>query len=414
MRAFAQWRLHASPSPMPHTLQLPRLPRLLRVAGPPARPGPTGGTRPLRACAWLGALAGLLCALAGPAFAQALRGQTVAQGLEHPWGLAFLPQGGFLVTERPGRLRVVGADGRVGPPVAGLPPVVAQGQGGLLDVALDSGFADNRTLYFCFSEPGEGGNSTALARARLSEDGTRLQQVRVIFSQRPKVSSVLHFGCRVVEARDGNLFLVLGERYSRMRQAQQLDNHLGKVVRLTKDGAPAPGNPFIGRPGALPEIWSYGHRNPQGATLAPDGTFWMHEHGPQGGDEINLPQPGRNYGWPVVTFGEQYGGGPIGEGLTEKPGMEPPLYHWTPSIAPSGMAFLTSDRYGPAYRGNLFIGSLKFKLLVRLELEGGRVVREHRLDPVGDRVRDVRQGPDGWLYLLTDSAQGRLVRLLPP
>jgi glucose/arabinose dehydrogenase len=193
-----------------------------------------------------------------------------------------------------------------------------------------------------------------------------------------------------------------------------LDNHLGKVVRLTPDGAPAPGNPWIGRAGARPEIWSYGHRNPQGAAVGPDGRLRLHEHGPQGGDEINLPVAGRNYGWPVVTFGEQYGGGPIGEGITAKPGMEPPLYHWTPSIAPSGMAFLTSDRYGATWRGNLFVGSLKFSQLVRLELAGARVVREHRLDGVGERVRDVRLGPDGLLYLLTDSPKGRLLRVLPP
>ncbi len=344
-----------------------------------------------------------------------VRVQTVASGLEHPWSLAFLPEGGFLVTERPGRLRVIDPQGRLGPPLAGLPEVAARGQGGLLDVVLDAGFERNRTLYFCFSEPAEGGtNSTALARARLAAGSQRLEEVRVIFSQQPRVASPLHFGCRIVQMPDGHLFLVLGERFNRMQDAQKLDNHLGKVLRLTPEGAPAPGNPYLGRPAIRPEIWSYGHRNPQGATLGPDGRFWMHEHGPQGGDEINLPQPGRNYGWPVVTFGEQYGGGPIGEGLTAKPGMEPPLYHWTPSIAPSGMAFLTSDRYGPAWRGNLFVGSLKFQQLVRLELAGGRVVREQRLDGVGERLRDVRQGPDGFLYLLTDSPQGRLLRVVPP
>ncbi len=344
-----------------------------------------------------------------------VRVQTVASGLEHPWSLAFLPEGGFLVTERPGRLRVIDPQGRLGPPLAGLPEVAARGQGGLLDVVLDAGFERNRTLYFCFSEPAEGGtNSTALARARLAAGSQRLEEVRVIFSQQPRVASPLHFGCRIVQMPDGHLFLVLGERFNRMQDAQKLDNHLGKVLRLTPEGAPAPGNPYLGRPAIRPEIWSYGHRNPQGATLGPDGRFWMHEHGPQGGDEINLPQPGRNYGWPLVTFGEQYGGGPIGEGLTAKPGMEPPLYHWTPSIAPSGMAFLTSDRYGPAWRGNLFVGSLKFQQLVRLELAGGRVVREQRLDGVGERLRDVRQGPDGFLYLLTDSPQGRLLRVVPP
>lgn len=350
-----------------------------------------------------------------PTTSEPVRVQTVAAGLEHPWAVAFLPEGGYLVTERPGRLRVIDAQGRLGPPLAGLPEVAARGQGGLLDVALDTGFERNRTLYFCFSEPAEGGsNSTALARARLPAGSTRLEDVRVIFSQQPRVASPLHFGCRIVQMPDGLLFLMLGERYHRMQDAQKLDNHLGKVVRLTAEGAPAPGNPYIGRSGARPEIWSHGHRNPQGATLGPDGRLWMHEHGPQGGDEINLPQAGRNYGWPLVTFGEQYGGGPIGEGLNAKPGLEPPLHHWTPSIAPSGMAFLTSDRYGREWRGNLFIGSLKFSQLVRLELAGTRVVREHRMEGVGERVRDVRQGPDGFLYLLTDSPKGHLLRVLPP
>jgi aldose sugar dehydrogenase len=345
--------------------------------------------------------------------AQDVRGETVTKGLDHPWAVAFLPQGRFLVTERPGRLRVVTADGKIQSPVAGLPQVAAGGQGGLLDVVLDSGFAGNRTLYFCFSEPGQGGNSTALARARLATDESRLEDVKVIFSQKPKVASTNHFGCRIVEARDGALFLTMGERFSRRDDAQKLDNHLGKVVRLTKDGAPAPGNPFIGRADALPEIWSYGHRNSQGATLAPDGSFWMHEHGAQGGDEINLPQPGRNYGWPVITYGENYGGGKIGEGITAKAGMEQPLHYWVPSIAPSGMAFLTSDRYGPSMKGNLFIGSLKFGYLARLELSGGKVVREHKLLADGERVRDVRQGPDGLLYVLTDSWRGSLLRLVP-
>jgi len=357
----------------------------------------------------------LACCLTalGPASAQQMQVQTVAQGLEHPWALAFLPAGRFLVTERPGRMRVIDADGKVGPPLAGVPRVVTGGQAGLLDVVLDSGFSTHRTLFFCFSEPRPCDNSTALARARLSTDSTRLEDVKVIFSQKPKIASNNRFGCRIVETPDGNLFLTLGERFSRKEEAQKLDSHLGKVVRITKEGAPAPGNPFIGRAGALPEIWSYGHRNSQGATLAPDGAFWMHEHGPQGGDEINVPQPGRNYGWPVITYGENYGGGPIGEGITAKAGMEQPLHYWVPSIAPSGMAFLTSDRYGPAMKGNLFIGSLKFGYLARLELGGGKVLREHKLLEGLGRVRDVRQGPDGLLYLLTDLENGRLLRVVP-
>jgi glucose/arabinose dehydrogenase len=362
-------------------------------------------------------LAALLaaCMFGIPALGQDLRSQPVATGLEHPWAVAFVEDGRFLVTERPGRLRVVEADGKVGPPVSGLPEVAAGGQGGLLDVVTDSAYASNRMVYFCFSEPGAGGNSTALAKGRLAPDRTRLEQVQVIFSQKPKFASSLHFGCRIVEARDGALYLTLGDRFRRMQDAQTLDNHHGKVVRLNKDGTPAAGNPYAGRAGALPEIWSIGHRNPQGATLGPDGRLWMNEHGPQGGDEINIPQAGRNYGWPVVTFGENYGGGKIGEGLTERAGLEQPLHYWVPSIAPSGMAFLTSDRYGPAMKGNLFIGSLKFTHLARLELEGGKVAREHRLLAAGgERIRDVRQGPDGLLYVVTDSSRGRLLRLLPP
>lgn len=348
--------------------------------------------------------------------APSLTAVTVAGGLQHPWAVAFLPDGRFLVTERPGRLRVVASDGRVGPPVAGLPRVAAGGQGGLLDVVLDTGFARNRRLYVCFAEPASegGGNSTALASATLSQDASTLQDVKILFSQRPKVASSLHFGCRIVQAPDGNLFLALGERYHRKDDAQTLDNHHGKVVRIQPDGGVPADNPLRQRPGALPEIWSWGHRNPQGAAWGPDGRLWVHEHGPQGGDEINRPEPGRNYGWPVVTHGENYGGGKIGEG-TAKAGMEPPLHSWVPSIAPSGMAFLTSERYGPDWRGSLFVGSLKFGRLHRLEVRDGKVLREERLlEDLGERIRDVRQGPDGWLYLLTDSPQGRLLRLQPP
>ena len=361
----------------------------------------------------VGLVLALALAAAGVAAAD-LRVQEVARGLQHPWAVAFLPDGRFLVTERPGRLRVVGADGRLGPALAGVPRVDAVGQGGLLDLVLDRDFARNRTLYFCYAEPGDGGNSTALARARLSTDAARLEDVRVIFRQQPKVASRLHFGCRIVEAPDGTLYLTLGERYHRMADAQTLHNHHGKIVRVTKDGTVPPDNPFVGRADALPEIWSLGHRNPQGAAWGPDGHLWIHEHGPQGGDELNRPERGGNHGWPVVTFGEQYGGGRIGEG-THKPGVVPPLHHWTPSIAPSGMAWLTSDRYGAAWRGSLFIGALRGQHLVRLELNGTRVVREQRLlQELGERIRDVRQGPDGWLYVLTDAPDGRLLRLLPP
>ena len=342
--------------------------------------------------------------------------EVVASGLSHPWGLAFLPGGRFLVTERPGRLRVVEADGRLGPPLAGLPQVAAGGQGGLLDVITDADFARNRRIFFCYSEPAPkgDGNSTALASATLAPDAAALQDMKVLFSQRPKVASQLHFGCRIVQAPDGHLFLTLGERYGRKEDAQRLDNHLGKVVRIAPTGGAAPGNPLAGRAGALPEIWSWGHRNPQGAAWGPDGRLWIHEHGAQGGDEINRPEAGRNYGWPVITYGENYGGGKIGEG-TAKAGMEQPLHYWVPSIAPSGMAFLTSDRYGTAWKGSLFVGSLKFARLHRLELQGAQVVRdEYLLDGLGARIRDVRQGPDGWLYLLTDSPDGQLLRVRQP
>ncbi|QSI31730.1 PQQ-dependent sugar dehydrogenase [Variovorax sp. RKNM96] len=351
----------------------------------------------------------------GFALAQA-RPETVASGLEDPWGVSFLPGGRFVVTERPGRLRLIGGDGKIGAPIAGLPAIAAGGQGGLLDVLADSGFEKNRTLYFCFSEPeaSGSGNSTALASTQLSADGARLENLKIIFSQKPKVASRAHFGCRIVEARDGTLFLTLGDRFSRKEDAQKLDNHLGKVVRVNKDGSVPKDNPFAGKAGALPEIWSYGHRNGQGATLAPDGRFWMTEHGPQGGDEINIPQAGRNYGWPVITYGENYGGGKIGDGITAKDGMEQPLHYWVPSIATSGMAFLTSDRYGAAWKGNLFVGSLKFGYLDRIELKDGKVVAEHKLLADGRaRIRDVKQGPDGLLYVLTDEADGKLLRLRP-
>ena len=369
----------------------------------------------------------VLCAVQMAAAAQNVRPETVASGLQNPWAIAFLPDGRFLVTERPGRLRVVEQDGRLNKPIEGLPEIAAGGQGGLLDLLLDADFARNRTLFFCYSEPAAtgNGNSTALARAVLSADGAKLTDLQVIFSQKPKFSSTAHFGCRIVESRasglngkaDGKLFLALGERYSRAADAQTLNNHHGKIIRINKDGSVPPDNPFVARAGALPEIWSYGHRNPQGATLAPDGTLWMHEHGPQGGDEINLPKAGANYGWPVITYGENYGGGKIGQGLTAQAGMEQPLHYWVPSIAPAGMAFLTSERYGKAWQGNLFIGSLKFAYLNRIELAGpysGKVQRESKLlTEVGERIRDVRQGPDGLLYVLTDTSNGKLIRLLP-
>lgn len=357
----------------------------------------------------------LLAATTG--FAQTsppLRTEVVASGLQNPWGVAFIDGGRFLVTERPGRLRVIGADGRVGEPVTGVPAVEAAGQGGLLDVATDRDFARNRQIYLCYSEPGAGGNSTALARARLSLDATRLEDVKVIFSQQPKVSSRLHFGCRIAEALDGTLFLTLGDRYHRMADAQTLDNHHGKVVRIRKDGSVPPDNPFAGQAGARPEIWSIGHRNLQGAAIGPDGRLWTSEHGPQGGDEINRPEPGKNYGWPVITYGENYGGGAIGEGITARPGLEQPLHQWTPSIAPAGMTFVSTDRYGAGFKGSLLVASLKFRYHSRLVLDGTRVVREDRLlADIGERLRDVAEAPDGTLYLLTDARNGQLLRIVP-
>jgi glucose/arabinose dehydrogenase len=349
------------------------------------------------------------------AYGGTLRVEAVASGLDHPWALAFIGGGKMLVSERPGRLRVISAEGKVGAPVDGLPDIEVTGQGGLLDVVADRDFVRNRTIYFCYAEPAVAGsgNSTALAAAHLSDDARRLEKVTTIFRQTPKVSSRLHFGCRIVEADDGRLFLTLGERGSRMADAQKLDNHHGKVIRIGKDGRVPADNPFVNRPGALPEIWSVGHRNSQGATLGPDGRLWMHEHGPQGGDEINRPEPGKNYGWPVITYGENYGGGAIGDGLTHQTGMEQPLHYWVPSIAPSGMAFVRGERYGKAWRGSLLVGSLKFGYLARLEMNGSRVVREEKLlTGLRQRVRDVREGPDGTIYLLTDERNGQLLRLV--
>jgi glucose/arabinose dehydrogenase len=345
--------------------------------------------------------------------------RTLAQGLAHPWALAFLPDGNFLVTERPGTLRVVEPDGRIRTPVAGVPTVQARGQGGLLDVALDSDFVRNRTLFLCYAEPSADGRTagTALARARLSEDATRLQDLRVIFQQNPKVSGGNHFGCRIAEGADGTLFLALGERYNERDRAQTLDNHMGKVVRLHKDGKVPADNPFVGRAGALPEIWSYGHRNPQGLTMSPRGVLWEIEHGPMGGDEINLPTAGANFGWPLVSFGRNYNLTSVGTGQRSHPGTLQPQHSWVPSIAPSGLAFVTSERYGKDWVGNLLVGSLKFAYVARLELErpfDGKVRRESKLLPdLDERVRDVRQGPDGYIYLLTDHPQGRLLRLEP-
>lgn len=336
--------------------------------------------------------------------------QVVAKGLDMPWGLAFLPDGRYLVTERGGTLRIVARDGAIGKPIDGVPVVHAQGQGGLLDVVLDPQFADNRTIFLSYAGKGRNGAQTTVMRAVLG-DG-ELSDRKVIFRQEPGLDNGFHFGSRLVFGRDGLLYVTLGERNTLRDLAQDTSNTIGKVVRITRDGDIPEDNPFRGQGRADPAVFSYGHRNPQGAALNPEtGVLWLHEHGPMGGDEINVIQPGRNYGWPVVTYGREYSGGRIGEG-SEKEGMEPPLYHWVPSIAPSGMAFLTAPEAGP-WRGNLFVGSLKFGMLVRLEIRDGRVTHEERLlEGMGDRVRDVRAGPDGALYLLTES-EGRILRLAP-
>ncbi|HEX5757211.1 MAG TPA: PQQ-dependent sugar dehydrogenase [Arenimonas sp.] len=334
---------------------------------------------------------------------------TVATGLEHPWGLAFLPDGRMLVTERPGRLRVLDASGVLSEPLEGVPAVAASGQGGLLDVAVDPDFRDNNWIYLSFAEPGSGGAGTAVARARL--EGSALHDLTVIFSQQPKVGGGHHFGSRLVFDRQGRLFISSGDRQV-WPNVQALDKGQGKIFRIERDGSVPADNPFNGRDDAQPAIWSLGHRNIQGAALHPEtGELWQTEHGPRGGDELNIARAGRNYGWPLITYGVNYDGTPVGSGGKDMEGMQQPLHQWTPSIAPSGLAFYTHDRF-PAWRGNLFVGALAYRLLARLELEGERVVHEERLlTDLGERIRDVRQGPDGYLYLLTDAPNGRLLRV---
>lgn len=341
----------------------------------------------------------------------------VTDRLAYPWAIDFLPDGRMIVTEKPGRLRIVTRTGRLSPPVSGVPAVDDGGQGGLLDVTLDPAFADNRLVYLSYTEPGPGGrNSTAVARGRLSAAGTALEGVTVVFRQLPRLSGRLHYGSRVVFARDGNMFVTLGERSRRSYrvQAQDLGSHLGKIVRVRPDGAVPRDNPFAGRPGARPEIWSYGHRNVQGAAIHPvSGKLWAIEHGPRGGDEINIAEPGRNYGWPVVSHGVEYSGLPVGSGRRSAPGMEDPLVTWTPVIAPGGMTFYTGAAF-PGWRGNLLISGLRSRAIVRLELDGARVLGEERLlEAEGRRIRDVGVGPDGFVYAVTDESRGKILRLAP-
>lgn len=333
---------------------------------------------------------------------------SVTSGLKHPWGMAFLPDGKVLVTERNGGMIVVDANGNKSAPLSGLPAIDARGQGGLLDVTLSPNFASDSTIYFSFSEPGADSNSTAVASATFS--GNTLSDVIVIFSQQPKYKSNHHFGSRLVFDNNGALFITTGDRGSQRNQAQKLDNDIGKVIRINTDGTPAKNNPYVNDSNAKPEVWSYGHRNIQGAALHPQtGALWTHEHGPQGGDEINIAQAAKNYGWPLITYGEEYGGGVIGK--KEQSGLEQPLHYWVPSIAPSGMTFYTADLFS-GWKNNMLVGSLKFGQLVRLELDGEKVSHEERI-MIGHRIRDVEQGPDGAVYLLTDSSDGQLLRLTP-
>jgi aldose sugar dehydrogenase len=339
--------------------------------------------------------------------------QTVASGLANPWALAFLPDGRMLVTERPGRMRVVTSEGQVSPPLKGVPEVWASGQGGLLDVVTDKAYAQNKTIYFCYAERSGSGGRTAVARAKLNDGGGRLDDVKVIFQQEGPLSSGNHYGCRIAQAGDGNLFVTLGDHFGPRDEAQNLGNHLGKLIRITPDGAAPPDNPFVGRDGAKPEIWSYGHRNEQGLAIDPaSGDLWEAEHGPRGGDEVNIVGKGKNYGWPVIGYGVDYSGAKI-HNSAAKDGMEQPLKYWVPSISPSGLTFYTGKLF-PKWSGSLFTGALSGKMLVRLQLNGHAVTSEERLLPnLNERIRDVRQGPDGALWLLTDSSAGRILRVSP-
>lgn len=345
--------------------------------------------------------------------------QVVARGIERPWAVEPLPDGTLLVTEKTGQLRIVSATGQIGQPIAGVPAVDARGQGGLLDVALSPNFATDRTVFWSFTEPREGGNGTSVGRGVLSADGTRLDQVRVILHTSPTYANNMHYGSRLAFGPDGMLYVTMGERSATETrpQAQQPGSHLGKTLRINPDGSVPRDNPLVGQAGALPEVWSSGHRNIQAAAFDPQGQFWVIEHGTNGGDELNRVEKGKNYGWPVQAYGIEYRGGTItsalGEAATTRPGMEQPVYYWDPVIAPSGAQFYTGSAF-PAWRGSLFVGALREMRLVRLVIENGRVAgEEHLLTDRRKRIRDVKQGPDGALYLVTDEENGELWKIVP-
>ncbi|QUS36681.1 PQQ-dependent sugar dehydrogenase [Falsirhodobacter algicola] len=342
--------------------------------------------------------------------------ETVAEGLPHLWAMEFLPDGRMIVTAKEGAIHIL-TDGVPGPALEGMPEVDTRGQGGLLDIAVGNDFAQTGTIFFSFSEPRADGNGTALAKARLVEDGgtARLEDVETIFSQQPTYDGDKHFGSRIVVAPDDVIWLTVGERSDDEPRvlAQDLTTHFGKVIRINADGTPAEGNPFVSEDGAMPEIWSLGHRNTQSAALGPDGRFWMIEHGPKGGDELNRPEAGLNYGWPEVTYGIEYSGDPVGDGITQRAGTQQPLYYWDPVIAPSGMAFYDGDLFADL-DGAILVGGLVTRDVRVLHMEGERVLYEESF-PLEARVRDVRVGPEGAIYAVTEERGGpsTIVRITP-